>query len=96
MFDEPHFMQQLDALIDRIRRRHPSVAVRRIEFYPNMPGDDLIWYFTATDSPFEVQLDPGIDTLFLLSSDEHPEYVHAVDISQAAETMEGWLRLPAA
>ena len=96
MFDETTFMRQLDALIERIRDRHPTVTVRRIDAEANLSGDDLIWYFTTPGCPFEVQLDPGIDTLFLLGTDEHPDYVQADDVSRAAETIEAWLRLPAA
>lgn len=58
-----------------------------------MAGDDLIWYFTNPKCPFEVQVDPGMNSLFLISTDEQADYVHAKTVDEAVETVTRWLHL---
>jgi phytanoyl-CoA hydroxylase len=92
-FNGAAFLEEIDRLIELIRSRHPDVRVERIKPYQGMPGDDFIWYFTHPGCKFEVQVDPNLDTLFIISTDEHPGYFYARTIEQAADTIERWLHL---
>ena len=92
-FDEPAFMKHLDALIEGVRRADPSITVRRLEWYPTLPGDDLVWYFTRPGCPFEVQVDPGIGAMFLISTDEQPGYAEPASVEEAVGVVRRWLHL---
>ena len=93
MFDEPKFMAALDRLINQLQAKYPAIEVNRIQDYPGMPGDDYIWFFKHPDCGFEAQVDPGIETLFLMSTDEAPGYVETDSIDEAMQTILRWLHI---
>ncbi|MEZ0255730.1 MAG: hypothetical protein ACAI37_10670, partial [Chthoniobacter sp.] len=86
-FDESTFMLNLESLIGSLRRIDPSVEVRRLEWSPGLAGDTLVWYFTRPGCRFEVQVDPGIDTLFLIGTDERSGYEEPNTVDEAVYVM---------
>ena len=92
-FDESAFMKELQTLIDTLHECEPAVQVRRLLQEENPCGDDLVWYFTRPGCPFEVQVDPGIETLFLISTDEKPGYAEPMTVTEALGVVREWLHL---
>jgi phytanoyl-CoA hydroxylase len=91
--DAAAFLEKIDKLSELMKSHHPGVRVERIKPYENICGDDFIWYFTHPNCEFEVQVDPCIDTMFLIATPEHPYRFNARTIEQAADTIERWLHL---
>ena len=92
MFDAGAFLKELDRLVESIRSRHPAVEVARYRSY-NPTQDDMIWFFTHPGCKFEVQVDPHNVSLFMMSTDEHPEYYYANTVEEAATVIERWLHV---
>lgn len=92
-FDEAMFTTHLESLIGRLRKIEPSIEVRRLEWSPGLSGDTLVWYFNRPGCRFEVQVDPGIDTMFLIGTDERSGHEYPNTIEEAVRVMETLLHL---
>lgn len=92
-FDEPKFMEKLEALIEGLRQIDPLIEVRRLEDFPGLAGDTLVWYFQRPGCPFEVQVDPPLEGLFLISTDERNGYEEPKTMEEAVAVMKRLLHL---
>ncbi|HKC64581.1 MAG TPA: phytanoyl-CoA dioxygenase family protein [Pyrinomonadaceae bacterium] len=93
-FNEAAFLEEMNELIALMKSRRPAISVERYKPYRKLPGDDdLIWFFMHPDCQFEIQVEPGIDSMFTIETDEHSDRFDARTIEQAADTIERWLHL---
>lgn len=92
-FDEPLFMRQLDCLIESLRAIEPSIEVRRLEWCLGLAGDTLVWWFTRPGCRFEVQVEPSLEGLFLIGTNERCGYEEPKTMDEAVTIMKTLLHL---
>jgi hypothetical protein len=86
-------MRDIDEIIERIKRDHPSVTVQQLK--KSLPGDDDgLWYFQQPESEFEVQIESSTGRCpFLVETDETADRFTGDTIERTTELVTRLLRL---
>lgn len=85
--------KDIDVIIQRMREAHPEVRVEQLQVR-HPADDDGIWFFSHSQSPFEVQLESSFGVCpFLIETREHDERIYVQTVEEAVIVLGRWLHL---